>query len=297
MSKPVPTLVRFPHCRCQWQGDEVVHVCVRWGRLKGTDESFRFRGRWEQDYKAAKNQGDFEAATRLVTECIKRAPKTMDAIVDAAMPFIEDGTPLLCVVPHPAFDDDDGGDDQASAREIPRNVIPSVYANYIAAMLGATVDSQIIERERVGRTKLKNFERFLWQPSFTGLVQSKAAYIIVDDVFTLGGTIAAMRSYLLQHGGTVALSTALAHRTGRAQRLALTRETWNELQGIYGSDLSSFWKEVVGHDAICLTESEGSVIIAFGKQQTRDGFGKSLLHRLRDCLAEAAGRGNQSSSS
>jgi hypothetical protein len=169
-------------------------MCVRWGRVKGSDESAGFRQQSKADYRAAKNDGDFDAAARIVKMCIDRSYDVVDAIIDDLIPFLEKGLELVCVCPHPSFDDEDGSEEDVAIHPTPRNALPLTYANFLAQITGATVDEEILEKERVGRTKLKSFERFLWQPSFTGIVRTDVAYILVDDVCTLGGTLAALRS-------------------------------------------------------------------------------------------------------
>ena len=294
MPNHIQKLVRIPHCRCQWSGSEIVHVCARWGRLKGTDESVKFKSRFEQDYKNAKNNGDFEAAGRITADCVRRNPGVIDEIVDALIPVIERGIPIICAVPHPSFDDDDGGDTEIAQRAVPKNVIPSAYAAYLAEIIGAEMDDEIIERERIGRTKLSKFERFLWQPSFVGRVRTDAVYVLVDDVFTLGGTLAAFRSYIISNGGTVALMTALAHQTGKHQPLALVKETWDELNALLGANFTVFWEEEVGHGANCLTEAEGKVLVEWAKLEVGNPSGVPILQRLRNRLSETAAKNLQS---
>jgi len=293
MAHFVQPLIRLPHLRHPWAGSEIVHVCGRWGRLKGTDESARFKEASRQDYQSAKFNGDFSAAARLVEDCLKRNPTVIDEIIDVLAPFMSSGRQILCAVPHPSFDDDDGGEIGIANQETPRNVIPSAYASYLAEIIGAEVDDDIVERERIGRTKLAKFERFLWQPSFTGAVRRDVVYVLVDDVFTLGGTMAAFRSYVVGNGGTVVLLTALAHQSGKYQPLALTKKTWDELKTRFGVGLDQFWKDEVGHGADCLTEAEGKVLIDWARSEIGTSSGVPILQRLRNCLAETAAKSQQ----
>ena len=271
-----------------------MHVCTRWGKLKGTDESARFRQRTKADYERAKRHSDFEAAGRLVTGLMKRADTAVDRLIDQLTPFIRRGVPLACVVPHPSFDDEDGSRPDVANSELPRNAIPLAFAAHLAALLGCEVDGDILEKERVGRTKLTKLERFLWQPSFTGPVRTDVAYVVADDVLTLGGTIAALRSYIVANGGTVASCITLAHHTGKQQNLALRTETWDVLVSLYGADVHRFWKEEVGHGANCLTEAEGQFLVDWARETRNRRRGLSLLQCLRACLSEAATTNRQS---
>lgn len=284
-------LVSIPHARCPWHGGEKVYVCTRWGQLKGTDEKARFRQRFQQDYTLAKEHGDFEAAGRIVGQLVKRSDQTMDDLVDAVVPFMQKDMPLVCVVPHPGFDDEGGSQDDIADRSLPRNTIPQTYAAFIAAELDADMDQDILEKERVGRTKLGKMERFLWQPSFKGAVRSDVAYVLVDDVLTLGSTLASLRSYIISNGGTVAVATALAHGSGKHQLLALSSKTWDDLTKLFGAGLDRFWNEEVGHGADCLTEAEAQFLITWARKEREWQGGPALLQCLRTCLSEAAASG------
>jgi hypothetical protein len=156
------------------------------------------------------------------------------------------------------------------------------------SLLEAEIDGEIVQRARVGRTVLTPFPRFLWQPSFDGAVRPDVAYIIVDDVLTLGGTTAALRSHIVNNGGTVAAYTALAHKSGHSQPLALSEQTWQQLCSLYGNELGSFWEREIGHHARNLSEAEGSYLAKWGFGQDRSGA--PLLECLRSRLAEAAAK-------
>jgi hypothetical protein len=141
----------------------------------------------------------------------------------------------------------------------------------------------------VGRTKLNASERFLYHPVFQGEVHPDIVYVIADDVCTLGGTLAALRGYIVNNGGKVCSFTTLAHRDGEWQSLAIRPETCKEVEGLYGVAFNSFWKGEIGYDALCLTETEARVLAAWGKK--RPERGDALIHALRNHLLETAGKG------
>jgi hypothetical protein len=278
-------LVSIPHRRVAWNGGETAYVCVRYGVLTGRElkaGAFERRG----IYQAAKFRGDHDAAQRLVSECISN--NVIDRIIDDVTPYLIKGTPLVCVVPHPPFFDTAAGGADLPSKPKVTNALPLQYAGHLAVLLDATIDTEIVQKARVGRTGLTAFPRLLWQPSFDGQVRPDVAYIIVDDVLTHGGTIAALRSHIVQGGGTVATYTTLAHWSGEFRPLALSGGTWQQLWSLYGNGLSSFWEREIGHDARHLSEAEGRFLAKWGFEQERTG--QPLLECLRDRLAEAAAK-------
>lgn len=123
--------------------------------------------------------------------------------MDATERYMQRGTPIVCVIPHAPFYDATSGGAYLPMRPKVTNALPIQYAAHLSQALDAEIDNEIIQKARVGRTSLTAFERLLWQPSFDGAVRRDVAYIIVDDVLTHGGTIAALRHHILQAGGTI----------------------------------------------------------------------------------------------
>lgn len=179
---------------------------------------------------------------------------------------------------------------QLAGRPRVRNALPIQYAAQLKELLDAELDMAIVEIGRVGRTKLRRFPRFLCQPCFDGAVRQDAAYILVDDVVTSGGTLAALRSHILRAGGTVVAVTTLAHGSGQWQPLALSDVTWKELCSIYGEELGPFWQREIGHDARNLTEAEGRTLARWGAFGSPRSARLAPIQRLRNRLAEAAAK-------
>lgn len=284
--KPISSVL---HPRQPWAGGEHVYVCTSLGDLNGGGLTRRSGGRERVKlYDLAKFKGDHEAADQIVRAVVSE--RVLDRLIDDTEAYMARGVPLICVVPHPPFDDISAIGADAVGKVRVTNTLPIQLAAQVATLLEGEIDNKIIQKARVGRTQLTNFPRFLCQPCFDGEIRRDAAYILVDDVVTTGGTLAALRSYIIGGGGTVAAVAVLAHGSGQDRSLALADGTWQELSRLYGAEIASFWEREIGHDARCLTDTEGHILIRFGRESLRDRPGISLLQCLRDRLAEAAAK-------
>ena len=276
-----------PHVRHPWGGKEVVVVCSNWASLKaGGADGGGGRIRSRRLYERAKRSADREAAQAIVSHLCD--DRVLDELIDATEPFMFRGTPIVYVTPTPAFNRPDQMALGEDGLPISMNALPQQYAEHLAVALGGTVDVDIVQAARVGRTSLTGIERFLWQPKFDGEVRNDVAYVLVDDVLTLGGTLACLRSHIIGRGGTVCASTALAHRSGRDQRLASSPETCDRLTRVFGDDIRGFWRREIGHDPYSLTEAEAGYLCRW-LEERRPRRGLSPLQHLRACLFEAAG--------
>jgi hypothetical protein len=266
------------HFRVPWSGGEVVRICGRLGVLKGNElVPFEAKRRLAL-YNAAKDESNADAAKALVH--VMNPADTLARVIDDAAPYLAEDRRIICAVPMPAFVDPPRSD---------HNRIPWAYAAYLANRLGGTVGYEIIQKARVGRTYLTEFQGFVWQPSFTGGVERDAAYVLVDDVLNRGATLASMRSYIVSQGGTVCAISALAHGSGRDQALAPTGQTCQRLVEVFGNELSGFWEVEIGHDALCLTDAEGRFLLRWAEGK---GPGSAILQRLRDRLLETVRKGH-----
>lgn len=275
------------HGRQAWghPGDAAVRVHADLATMKGkTAATEGERAELLAITEAAKRGADSDAAAALITRLFNE--ETEDRLVDAII--AADAVPII-VAPYPAFDDEDGDGYRAPSRG-PINMIPFTYAAYLAERFGADHDDQIVQAARVGRSKLGPFPRFLWQPKFNGEVYNRP-YILADDVFTMGGTLAALRNHIVEGGGTVIGVTTLAHKDGFDQPFAIRKETLSQLYGEYGAGIGELWMEIVGHDPECLSENEGQTLIRFALTEAAGGDGVARLYALRGRLAEAAAKG------
>src|ERR1700680_3134063 len=202
--------IRVSHPRAPWGpwGDEWTLVNCRLDQING---NFKDYGALRQDYYKtyinAKHGFDMKCAYEIIDRCINQDTMNIMARFVAGL-----NTRPELIFPHPGFDDEDSIDGQKELGKLPTNALPFAFAEYLSIKLGCPVNETIIQSARVGRGKLTMWMRFLCQPSFEGAVATNRPYILLDDVITTGGTFAALRSYIIRNGGTVAGTTALAHK-------------------------------------------------------------------------------------
>jgi len=196
------------------------------------------------DYKAAKFNEDRVAAMRLIHDFLQ-TPEN-----DLQLSKLKLSHPNAIIVSIHAV--------EASCK----NQIPQMLADYIGKCTGLEVDDNIIQTNRVHRTGTNEWHRFAFRPSYDGEVKSGRDYIIVDDVFSLGGSFNELRHFIEKNGGKVVHAVAIA--TGRSgQEIAPNAKTLKNLIDKYGKDeLSSFLKEINLYDGNfkALTEPEARAL-------------------------------------
>ena len=131
-------------------------------------------------YKLAK-AGDRDAALELV--------------IDIAVAWLYDqrerfASGLLFVAPHAQ---EATGD----------NAIPQTLASVCAAVYKGSADTEIVQSDRVYHTGADPMERMAARAQFVGRVVPGAQYVLVDDVTSLGGTLAELSNYIQFYGGSV----------------------------------------------------------------------------------------------
>src|SRR4051794_26041608 len=99
--KPISAIL---HRRQPWVGDEQVYVCTALGVLNGGSLS-KQQGSENRKalYLRAKFNGDHGAAALVVKACLN--DRVIDRIIDDVTPYMQRRVPVVCVVPHPPFDD------------------------------------------------------------------------------------------------------------------------------------------------------------------------------------------------
>jgi len=150
------------------------------------------------------------------------------------------------------------------------NMIPFGMAKVLAHELKLTVETNIIQINRVGHTGATGWHRLTHPAIFNGHVKKEADYLIIDDFVGQGGTIANLRGHIVANGGSVTGAVTLTGKEYSA-KLALTAETLQALRDKHGKELETFWRELTGYGLEYLTESEARYLYrADDAQQIRD---------------------------
>ena len=138
------------------------------------------------------------------------------------------------------------------------NAIPQVLAEVCAVVFGATADQTIIQVTKVYHTGADAMERLALRPEFDGVVQPGKRYVLVDDVTSLGGTLAELGHYIQLKGGIVAGIFVLVN-AGRLKSFSPDRQTLKLLEQRYANELI----EIFGIKASALTANEARYLVGF----------------------------------
>ena len=139
------------------------------------------------------------------------------------------------------------------------NVIPEVFASYLAIATNWRLDKEIYQQNRVGHTKSSGFHRMATPALFGGLVLEGEHYLLLDDFIGQGGTLANMKGYIESKGGIVIGSVVMAGKDF-SSKLKLQQSTLTELRSKHGN-LEPEWLTVFGYGFDFLTESEARYLV------------------------------------
>lgn len=138
------------------------------------------------------------------------------------------------------------------------NAIPQVLAEVCAMVFGASADQTIVQVTKVYHTGADAMERLALRPEFDGDVQSGKRYVLVDDVTSLGGTLAELGNYIQSKGGIVEGIFVLVN-AGRSKSFSPDKQTFKLLEERYANELI----EIFGIKANALTANEARYLVGF----------------------------------
>lgn len=187
-------------------------------------------------YKAAK-AGNTDAAIQLIVDL---APPLVARLLDEDFP-----RSCIFVAPHAK---------EASGH----NAIPQVLAMYLHHALDGSVDEAIVQTTKVFHTGADPMERLNLRASFSGYVVPDGCYVLVDDVTTMGGTLAELANHIQCHRGGVVAAIVLVC-AGRSGRLAAPGKVIRELERRYGDEI----RKIFGIATHALTADEAGYLIGF----------------------------------
>jgi len=199
-------------------------------------------------YEAAKKGGDTDAALEVIESVVDY--DHLDRIVEFS-PSIVGIKPIL-IAPT-----------SAEAGNI--NALPLAYATWLGRELGYEVCHTLYQYRGVKRDLNGAWHRLANPTRLHGEMPEGRPFILVDDVCTLGGTLAEVHGFISACGGRVIGTTCLASSEGGNVQLALSHKSHYSLDVRFGPQLDAFWVEEFGYDTKCLTEPEAAFLLRNGR--------------------------------
>jgi Phosphoribosyl transferase domain len=210
-------------------------------------------------YRAAK-AGDADAAIALVADL--EAP--LAPLVRATL-----SPGLIYVAPHAI----EATGDKA---------IPGILAGVLASATGGMPEDEIVQINRVYHTGADPMERLIARPIVGGAVARGERYVLVDDVCTMGGTLAELADHIRTGGGEIAGAVVIVFAS-RTDRLAADPRPLNELERRYGDEI----RQAFGIDPQALTTDEATYLIGFrDAYELRNRCAKAEKERARRLRAK-----------
>jgi orotate phosphoribosyltransferase len=150
------------------------------------------------------------------------------------------------------------------------NQIPAALAWHLSQVAGGDVDF-LTQQNFVRHTGASAAQRLLFRPAFQGNVCMNCSYVLVDDVVTMGTTLAEMANVVQKQGGVVA-GVAVLINAARMEQLSPSQALLNQVRIKFGNELET----LISIAPEALTCQEAEYLIGFRN-----------AHTLRNRLARA----------
>ena len=138
------------------------------------------------------------------------------------------------------------------------NAIPQTLSSVCAAIYKGKTDTEIVQSDRVYHTGADPMERMAARAQFVGRVVPGNEYVLVDDVISLGGTLAELANYIQVYGGVVRGVIVLVN-AGRNPALVPQKHFVNLIKERFDNEFT----EVFGIEPGALTANEAQYIAGF----------------------------------
>lgn len=138
------------------------------------------------------------------------------------------------------------------------NAIPQTLAAFCGTIFRGDVDNDIVQSRRVFHTGADAMERIAARAQFQGAVVPGAKYVLVDDVVSLGGTLAELANYIQASEGVVHDALVLVN-AGRDKALVPRKGFVKLLQERFGHEFT----EILGIQQAALTANEANYLVGF----------------------------------
>lgn len=170
------------------------------------------------------------------------------------------------------------------------NRIPTALAYHYANATGGSVSDSIFESKKAYHTGMNAMERLVSRANFSGKVEPGRRYVLVDDVTTVGSTLADLASYIQENGGEVIGSVLLANAT-RSGNMFANAKTLKRLEVQYGNEIRELFKI----EPNALTQEEAQYLIGFrNADELRGSAIKAQGSRLARIHARKISKGQSS---
>ena len=160
------------------------------------------------------------------------------------------------------------------------NAIPQALAAVCAAVWGGKAEIGIVQSDRVYHTGADAMERMAARAQFVGTVQPGERYVLVDDVTSLGGTLAELANYI-QHGGGKIKDVVVLVNAGRNPALVPQPKNVQLLNRRFGDEIFN----IFGIKPEALTANEAQYLVGFRSlDEIRNRLAaaqQEIHHRLR----------------
>ncbi len=121
------------------------------------------------------------------------------------------------------------------------NAIPTVLATALAAVAKGQVDGDIVQENQVFHTGADPMERLNARSGFDGAVRQGAGCVLVDDVTTMGGTLADLTHHIVQGGGWI-VGAVVSVNAAQSGRLAPDRRLVTQLERRFGDVIRNLFR-------------------------------------------------------
>lgn len=138
------------------------------------------------------------------------------------------------------------------------NALPQALAAMCAAVWGGTAANRIVQSDRVFHTGANAMERMAARAQFVGDVQPGGSYVLVDDVTSLGGTLAELANYIQYSGGKIRDVVVLVN-AGRNPALVPQPKSVQLLNKRFGDEIYN----IFGIKPEALTANEAQYLVGF----------------------------------
>lgn len=160
------------------------------------------------------------------------------------------------------------------------NAIPQTLAAMCAAVWGGAATDRIVQSDRVFHTGADAMERMAARAQFVGHVQPGERYVLVDDVTSLGGTLAELANYI-QHAGGKIHDVVVLVNAGRNPALVPQPKSVQLLKRRFGDEIFN----IFGIKPEALTANEAQYLVGFRSvDEIRNRLAaakQEINHRLR----------------